>query len=144
MDVEKDLFEKYVVKNDSEAVNQVACDIFNKLREPSSYVFYSWGVSKYKAIIYKDMPALQIRTNGFLHKGNVVVAYNEAHNLYNVYILKRNHDVKQAVEDISEDQLQKVIDGLVETKNDKSSDYHNKCQKWIIKDNLAKKGKLYY
>lgn len=144
MDVEKDLFEKYVLKNDSEAVNQVACDIFNKLREPSSYVFYSWGVSKYKAIIYKDMPALQIRTNGFLHKGNVIVAYSEVQKLYNVYILKRNHDVKQAVEDISETQLQAVIDGLVETKNDKSKDYHNKFRKWLIKQHLAKTSILYY
>ena len=132
-----------VPQNEAEAIKKAKA-ILDKIQYPE-VVFLSWGCYDFVAIEYNNMPAVKFKTNGFLHKGNVVVAHNEAQKLYNVYILKRNHDVKQAVEDIGEDQLQKVIDGLVETKNDKSSDYHNKCRKWIIKDNLAKKGKpLYY
>lgn len=130
-----------VPKNEAEAIKKAKA-ILDKFQYPE-VVFLSWGCYDFVAIEYNNMPALKFKTSGFLHKGDVIVAYNEAKNLYNVYIMKRNNDVKQMVEDISEDQLQKVIDGLVETKNDKSNDYHNKCRKWIIKQHLAKTGKLY-
>ncbi|MBO7144858.1 MAG: hypothetical protein J6W13_08520 [Salinivirgaceae bacterium] len=131
-----------VPKNEAEAIKKAKA-ILDKIQYPE-VVFLSWGCYDFVAIEYNNMPAVKFKTSGFLHKGNVIVAYNEAQKLYNVYILKRNHDVKQAVEDICEDQLQKVIDCLVETKNDKSSDYRAKYRKWIIKDHLAKTGKLYY
>ena len=130
-----------VPKNEEEAIGKARA-ILNKIQYPE-VVFLSWGCYDFVAIEYNNMPALKFKTSGFLHKGTVIVAYNEAKKLYNVYIMKRNNDVKQTVEDISEDQLQKVIDGLVETKNDKSNDYQYKCRKWIIKQHLAKTGKLY-
>ena len=131
-----------VPKNEAEAIKKAKA-ILDKIQYPE-VVFLSWGCYDFVAIEYNSMPAVKFKTSGFLHKGNVIVTYNEAQKLYNVYILKRNHDVKQAVEDISEDQLQKVIDCLVETKNDKSSDYRAKYREWIMKDHLAKTGKLYY
>ena len=131
-----------VPKNEAEAIKK-AKTILDKIQYPE-VIFLSWGCYDFVAIEYNNMPALKFKTSGFLHKGNVIVAYDEAKKLYNVYILKHNRDVKQMVEDISEDQLQKIIDCLVETKNDKSSDYRAKYRKWIIKDHLAKTGKLYY
>ena len=131
-----------VPKNEAEAIKK-AKTILDKIQYPE-VIFLSWGCYDFVAIEYNNMPALKFKTSGFLHKGNVIVAYDEAKKLYNVYILKHNRDVKQMVEDISEDQLQKIIDCLVETKNDKSSDYRAKYRKLIIKDHLAKTGKLYY
>ncbi|MBO7432199.1 MAG: hypothetical protein J6U13_00445 [Salinivirgaceae bacterium] len=131
-----------VPQNEAEAIKKAKA-ILEIIKNPE-VIFLSWGCYDFVAIEYNNMPALKFKTSGFLHKGNVIVAYDEAKKLYNVYILKHNRDVKQMVEDISEDQLQKIIDCLVETKNDKSSDYRAKYRKWIIKDHLAKTGKLYY
>ena len=120
-----------VPQNEAEAIKKAKA-ILDKFQYPE-VVFLSWGCYDFVAIEYNNMPALKFKTSGFLHKGNVIVAYNEAKKLYNVYIMKRNGDVKHMVEDIREDQLQKVIDGLVETQNDKSGDYYNKCMKWFSK-----------
>lgn len=38
----------------------------------------SWGIDKFIATVYKDMPALKFKVNGRLHKGYVIIALNGA------------------------------------------------------------------
>jgi len=38
----------------------------------------SWGIGRFVATIYKDMPALKFKVNGRLHKGAVIIALNGA------------------------------------------------------------------
>ncbi len=45
----------------------------------------SWGVSKFSATVYKDMPALTFKVNGRLHKGTIIIALNSA-DYYEVYL----------------------------------------------------------
>lgn len=113
----------------SEFVNRVAKEAYKAVRYPSISVFFSWGGERFKATTYKGMAALQFRTHGFLHKGNVIVAYNEGTDYYEVYTLKSTGEVKEQATDVCFDELQSTIDRFVETKNADSDEYRNKCAK---------------
>ncbi len=49
-------------------------------------VVLSWGVEKFIATIFREMPALKFRVNGRLFKGFVVVALNGS-DYYEIYLM---------------------------------------------------------
>lgn len=77
------------------------------------------------------MAALTFKVNGFLHKGRVTIAYNEGADAYVVYIINNDGTIKARIEDVYFNELQNVIDRHVETTNDASEDYKQKCDEFL-------------
>jgi hypothetical protein len=105
---------------DAQFINDTAKYIMTVIKA-SQAIYYSWGSHSFKAIIYKDMAALQFTVNGFLHKGDVIIAYNGGADLFELYLLKKS-EVKKSMKRIYVDELVKVIDSSVE-KNTSDNEY---------------------
>ncbi len=73
-------------------------------------VIMSWGYNS--PIILKT--GLRFSVNGFKHKGNVSVLYNEGMDLFDVEILTFENEVIETIEGVYFDQLIEVIDNRVE------------------------------
>lgn len=101
----------------------------------SMFVFYSWGVSKLLYSFYNDMPTLQMKVSGAIHKGWVLVSLNEGKDLYEIRLLNNRKELKKEVIDIYADQLGSIIDSLVERPEGCSDEYY---QKLIDIDNKKK------
>lgn len=77
-------------------------------------VFFSWGVSKMIATEFKGMASLILKVNGRVHKGDVIVAYNEGIDYYEIYLGKKNEEPKQIATDVDFTQLGDIIDRHIE------------------------------
>ena len=80
-------------------------------------------------MMHNNMPTLIFMVNGFKHKGYVLVSYNYGKDLYVVSIAKKyagKLNIIETEEDVYDDMLVDVIDRMVETDNDKGSDYKAK------------------
>ena len=105
---------------DAQFVNETAKYIMTVIKA-SQAIFYSWGTHSVKAVVYKEMAALQFTVSGFLHKGDVIVAYNGGADLFEVYLLKKGEVIKSK-KGIYVDELVRVIDASVE-KNTSDEEY---------------------
>jgi hypothetical protein len=74
-------------------------------------IVFSWGFHG----AYPISNGLRFLVNGYLHKGEVVVVYNEGADLFVVNTLNLDGSIKQQETDIHLDCLVRVIDGMVET-----------------------------
>lgn len=93
-------------------------------------ILFSWGLSKNKAIIYKDKPTLAMRVNGLLHKGWVYVIYNGDMDDYTVAIIDDNFKEKKSISGVYCDCLADVIDGLIEKAPDMTTEeYENEIRR---------------
>jgi len=89
-------------------------------------VIMSWGFTRPIGI----ENGLRFSVNGFKHKGNVVVRYNEGMDLFDVEIITSENEVIETIDGVYFDQLIEVIDNRVElvenydqaVKNEYSSD----------------------
>jgi hypothetical protein len=89
-------------------------------------VIMSWGL--HNPIGLEN--GLRFTVNGFKHKGNVAVRYNEGIDLFDVDILTPENELIETIERVYFDQLIEVIDNRVElvenyeqaVKNEYSSD----------------------
>lgn len=75
-------------------------------------VVFSWGFHD----AYPIHNGLRFSVNGYLHQGEVEVAYDEGADLFKVNTLNTDGSIKQQETDIYLDCLVNVIDGMVETK----------------------------
>jgi len=116
----------------AEFINYTASTILNVLKARPTHLM-SWGSRSFKACEFESKPALRFRVSGFLHSGLVYVAYNEASDLYDVYITNMRSRILKISEGIYFDMLTDVIDHLVETKNDKSDEYKKQVNNFIGK-----------
>jgi len=73
-------------------------------------VVFSWGFHR----AYPITNGLRFFVNGYLHKGEVEVVYNEGVDLFVVNILNEDGSIKWQEADVYLDCLVRVIDGLVE------------------------------
>ncbi|MFR9542446.1 MAG: hypothetical protein SNG27_08715 [Rikenellaceae bacterium] len=92
-------------------------EICNYIKEIFSYsrpIIWSWGAEKYRNIAYNDMPALRFNVNGYLHKGDVIVALNEGADAFEVFCLDDSDKVIKSKDDVYFDELVGVIDKFVE------------------------------
>lgn len=115
---------------DKRIIEAVAVEI-NKVLNMNPMVVFSWGVESRTAMEFRGMPALKLKVNGFLHKGDVVIALNEGADLYEVYLLDGDGSVKSEHKDVYADMLTGVIDRLVETDNDKSEEYSRRVEEFL-------------
>ncbi len=73
-------------------------------------VVFSWGFDNPLAL----ESGLRFAVNGFKHKGNVAVRYNEGMDLFDVEILTIENELIETIDGVYFDQLIEVIDNRVE------------------------------
>ncbi len=91
-------------------------------------IFFSAGVGKFAATVYKDMPALTFKVNGRLHKGTVIIALNSA-DYYEVYLKSGKKTVLINAE-VCFDELGDVIDEHIERGTDRE-EYNRFCEQQL-------------
>lgn len=89
-------------------------------------VLMSWGISQLAATVIDNMPALRLKVNGRLHKGEVYIALNEGVDYYEIFIANDEGKRKIAY-DIDFTQLGDVIDTAIESGTDKE-EYNKFCE----------------
>ena len=91
-------------------------------------VILSWGPEQFVATTLKGMAALKFKVNGRLHKGYVVIAYNEA-DYYEIYLMDMDKNIVKCVSDeVYCDELSDVIDTAIERGYD-DEEYMKFCEK---------------
>ena len=73
-------------------------------------VIFSWGFNSPIGL----ENGLRFSVNGFKHKGNVAVRYNEGLDLFDIEILTFENEVIESIDGVYFDQLIEVIDNRVE------------------------------
>lgn len=111
---------------EKEYIMQVAGTIREQLMTltPISTIL-SWGIDKFIATVYKDMPALKFKVNGRLHKGYVIIALNGA-DYYEVY-LQNVSETTLLSDEVCFNELGDVIDEYIESGTDKA-EYDRFCE----------------
>lgn len=104
-----------------------------KIMRNSPFICMSWGTESPEATVYKGMAALAFKVNGFLYKGIVVVAYNGGDDVFEVFTFFNFEKgiVEKHITNVYFDNLISVIDGAVETDNDKSAEYQEKVDVFL-------------
>ena len=102
-----------------------------KILQAQQTIVSSWGATKFKACEYREMPSLKFRVRGFLHKGYVYVCFNGGADLFEVYLTNMKGKEVNSITGVYFDMLVDTIDSMVETKNDKSEEYHNNVNDFI-------------
>jgi len=82
------------------------------------FTVLSWGISQKTALYFKDMPSLQFKVNGMLHKGFVVISYDEGADLFAVSLLDKNKTCARTLDNIYADMLGSCIDENIERPKD--------------------------
>ena len=109
-------------------VKQIANEIYRQIKATFNInVLWSWGIEEQRAMIYKEMPSLGIRVNGYQHKGWVIISLNEGKDLYNIYLLDKKQNVKETIEDVFVEDLD-VLDSLIETGEMSKQEYIDKVR----------------
>lgn len=117
-------------------VNNIVANIHNQLMATApNDMRYSWGAHSYQAILYHDMATLCFRVSGSLHKGWVLICYNEGSDLYDIYCLSTKHHVKKVNTGVYCDTLGQVIDNLVERPIGESDEAYRQR---VMRDTLKK------
>lgn len=89
-------------------------------------VLMSWGISQLAATVIDNMPALRLKVNGRLHKGEVYIALNEGVDYYEIF-LANDEGKRKIAYDIDFTQLGDVIDTAIESGTDKE-EYNKFCE----------------
>ena len=121
---------------EKEYVISVAKEI-NKTLNMFAAVTMSWGIEDRRATLYKGMPALRFTTNGFVHKGDVVVALNEGEDLYECYLLKADGTVAREFRQVYVDMLIGLLDREIETGDSTKEEYKAKTRQWLEETGAA-------
>lgn len=104
---------------DKEYVLQVAETAKNQLLAITPMkVILSWGVERFIATVFNQMPALKFKVNGRLFKGFVVVALN-GNDYYEIY-LDDHQETKCITDRAFFDEVGEIIDRTIESGNDKA------------------------
>ena len=105
-----------------ERTNEQVLAIANIINQQISWsapmkIQWCWGISKRTGFLYKNMPTLGLRVDGFLHKGWVYISLNEGSDTYEVRLMKGN-DEKKLITDVYCDNLDAMADGLMKDYED--------------------------
>lgn len=111
---------------EKEYVLEVANTIHEQLVTLTPFnTIMSWGIGRFAATVYKDMPALKFKVNGRLHKGAVIIALNGA-DYYEVY-LQNDNGTTLINDEVCFDELGDLIDEHIESGTDKA-EYDQFCE----------------
>lgn len=99
----------------------------------TAFEVLSWGITQKTATIYEQMLALQLKVNGMVHKGYVIICYDEGNDSFTVYLLDKQRTVVKKIEDIYCDELGKRIDEEIERpQNVSATTYRTKTFEELI------------
>lgn len=114
---------KEEIRHCQQVANEAFKQLFWSISKP---IYWSWGVSRIQMTHYKEMPTLMLRVSGMVHKGWVLVSFDEASDTYVITLMNIKKEVKQTLSDIYCDTLGKTIDELVERPADMSDGTYRK------------------
>jgi len=118
-------------------VNRIAKEIYRQIKATFNVnVLWSWGISIQKAMIYRNMPSLGLKVNGYKHKGWVIISLNEGKDLYNIYLLDNLQNVTDFIEDIYAEDLT-MLDTLIETGKMNKQAYKNRVNSTYFLDTVS-------
>jgi hypothetical protein len=119
---------------DTEFLNYTAQNVLTIIRSGGP-ITWSWGSKTFRTELYAGKAALRFSVSGFVHKGDVVVALNQAADLYEVYCLDRDGAIVSLQIEVYFDELVAVIDRLVE-KNCPTDEYAHKTGEWLEENRM--------
>jgi hypothetical protein len=90
-------------------------------------ILMSWGIERLVATTKDGMAALKFNVRGRLHRGSVIIAYDEGSDYYQIFLRDSTGDRKIA-EDVDFESLSSIIDRNVET-GDNAEEYSQFCHK---------------
>lgn len=93
-------------------------------------VIWSWGIHKFEATVFNDMPTLRFHVNGRLFEGHVIVALNDS-DYYEVY-LQNTLGTRCVNDEVCFNELGEVIDTAIESGTDKE-EYDKFCHQQMSK-----------
>jgi hypothetical protein len=88
-------------------------------------ILMSWGISHIVATTKNGMAALKFDVRGRLHRGAVIIAYDEGSDYYQIFLRYPTGD-KLIDEDVDFESMPNIIDRAVEVGNDED-EYTNFC-----------------
>ena len=88
-------------------------------------ILMSWGFQSPQII----QNGLSFFVNGFKHKGNVSIQYNEAQDLFEIHLFDGNDKIVDTMHRVYFDQLVEIIDERVE----KTDDYNDRVENEYFK-----------
>jgi hypothetical protein len=88
-------------------------------------ILMSWGINKLTATTIDGMAALKFNVRGRLHRGSVIIAYDEGSDYYQIFLRDASGDRKIA-EDVDFESLSSIIDRNIET-GDNAEEYSQFC-----------------
>jgi hypothetical protein len=88
-------------------------------------ILMSWGISHIVATTKNGMAALKFDVRGRLHRGAVIIAYDESSDYYQIFLRYPTGD-KQIAEDVDFESMPNIIDRAVEVGNDED-EYSKFC-----------------
>ena len=74
----------------------------------------SWGGTDHTAMWYKDKPSLRMKLNGMVHKGFVIVSYDEGTDTFEVFLLDGQMNEIGHFPETYADELGTLIDEHIE------------------------------
>lgn len=91
-------------------------------------VLMSWGIEKFIATEYKDMPSLKFKVNGRLFNGIVLIALNGS-DYYEIYLIDENGS-SCICEEACFDEMVNIIDEKIERGTD-LDEYNKFCSQQL-------------
>jgi hypothetical protein len=88
-------------------------------------ILMSWGIERLVATTKDGMAALKFNVRGRLHRGAVIIAYDEGSDYYQIFLRDSTGDRKIA-EDVDFESLSSIIDRNIET-GDNAEEYSKFC-----------------
>jgi hypothetical protein len=88
-------------------------------------ILMSWGISHIVATTKNGMAALKFDVRGRLHRGAVIIAYDEGSDYYQIFLRYPTGD-KLIAEDVDFESMPNIIDRAVEVGNDED-EYSKFC-----------------
>ena len=107
------------------------CDYIKQILCHQRAILWSWGAENFRNVEYNEMPAVRFKVNGFLHKNDVVIAYNGGADYFEVFCLDANDEVVKSKDDVYLDELIGVVDMFVE-KDCTEQEYSSKIERWQV------------
>lgn len=98
-----------------EHLKEVAQTILDQIIGTTTWsVRGSWGMNNPRYTQYQDHPALIFSVNGFLFSGEVIIALDEGHDVYRLYLWDKVNEPQLVNDNVYCDELGDVIDRHVE------------------------------
>ena len=90
-------------------------------------ILLSWGITHLVAVVKNDMAALKFNVRARLHKGSVIIAYDEGSDTYQIFL--RTHDAPDRciADEAYCDNLVDIIDHAIESGDD-PAEYSRFCE----------------